>query len=232
MGKISQTARKLQTFQGLSHSAAVRIAHHGILAHDEQTAQLAFFRSGEHLQGRQSRSVGKLCAPGLLKLLAGQLHLLIAAIKIGQSTHVAGSLHVLMPSQGAETRSLPADISRGQHQIGQRLDVIGSHGMLSNSHSVDDCSPLRRAKDSGCLFQITLFNSRDRLSPIGRAARNCLANRLKAIRPGIDKFLIVQALPNNDVQQGIYPGDVRPRPWASGADRRALPAASCADRPR
>lgn len=106
--------------------AGIRVADHGILAHDDHGLELALLQAVHHLHGRQAAERRQGASPGRLELQAGLLviHELVAGIIVGQPAHIAGALHVVLAAQRVHTGTGTTDLTAEHGQVGQGTDIV------------------------------------------------------------------------------------------------------------
>ncbi len=78
--------------------AHVRIAHHGILTHRKERFHLTLGKPREHERNGEPDLVRVLGIPGCLELglVVHDVHCLIARIHIGKSSHITGTLDIIL----------------------------------------------------------------------------------------------------------------------------------------
>ncbi len=117
----------------------VRLGIGQVLAEDLEGLDLAFEQAFHHLGDHQAGLVGQAGdAPGLLELGAGFRigHLLVAGKDIGQCTHVAGALDVVLAAQGIDAAALHAHVAQQHLEVGTGDDVVSSAGVLGDPEGV------------------------------------------------------------------------------------------------
>ena len=60
--------------------------------------------------------------------------LLVPRVDIGQSSHVARTLDIVLPTQRIDTRAGLAEISGDHSQIGQRQHIVSTGRVLGHAH--------------------------------------------------------------------------------------------------
>ena len=119
--------------------ATVRIADDRIFSHDVHGPDLAFLCGIHQLDQRLARLFRQSRPPGQLELLSqiGIGHRLVGWQEIGQGTHIAGALHIVLATQGIDARGGLSKVAGHHGQIGQGEDVIHTMRVLSDAHGID-----------------------------------------------------------------------------------------------
>ena len=85
---------------------------------------------------------GPADTPGILEFLLdfGDGNCLVAGVHIGQAAHVAGALHVVLPAQRIDAAARNAHVAAQHRQVGGRLDIVYTGGVLGDAHGIYDGS--------------------------------------------------------------------------------------------
>ena len=114
-----------------------------VLPDDVQGAQFALFHRVEHRGEVFSRNGIQLAVPGAL-IASSDLRIreqLEARQPVGQCAHVAAALHVVLASQGHQTRAAAPDMAGQQREVAQREHVLDCSVVLGDAQRPQDlCS--------------------------------------------------------------------------------------------
>ena len=204
------THDQVQILQTMPRMRQIRFAHQRILAHDVEGAQRAAARAVHHLRRGKSRLRVERRAPGPGELGADLrvVHALVARENVEQPAGVRTALHIVLPAQWIETRTLRTQMAAHQRQVSQRQRVVGAMRALTDAHTpVDRGPPGRGVKPRGLddvrgghaghLFGISRRPTFQALDVIGKAF-GARADEL-AVVPGLAYDDVRQRLPENHI---------------------------------
>ncbi|MNZ66795.1 hypothetical protein D3C78_850260 [compost metagenome] len=202
--------QKVQRAQGVLDVVLVGVGEHRLLAHDHQRLEVAGQRRRGHAQRSQPGRLRHRHAPGLGEL---GLHLaavgrLIAGIDVGQTAHVAGALHVVLPAQRVDAGAGTADLAAHQGQVGNRHHVVGAALELGDAHAVGDEGGPGVTHRIGQPLQLGHRHAGLRAAQLRRQAGHMLAQDVDVLAALVEKRPVFPAIGEDDLQQAIEQGDV------------------------
>ena len=115
-----------------------------VFTHHIERLDLAFVNGVDDFGMGQTHAVIQFAIPGGFKFLAHLrvIHALVARIDIGQSAHIACTLHVVLSAQWVDAAGGLAHVAGEQRQIADRLHVICTVRVLRDSHRVENSARL------------------------------------------------------------------------------------------
>ncbi|MCY1408054.1 hypothetical protein D9M71_233710 [compost metagenome] len=192
----------------------VGVGEHRLLAHDHQRLEVAGQRRRGHAQRSQPRRLRHRHAPGLGEL---GLHLaavgrLIAGIDVGQTAHVAGALHVVLPAQRVDAGAGTADLAAHQGQVGDRHHVVGAALELGDAHAVGDEGGLGVTDRIRQPLQLGHRHAGLRAGQFRGQAGDMLAQDIDVLAARVEERPVFPAVGEDDLQQTVEQGDVAAQP--------------------
>ena len=200
----------------------------GVLADDVQRVEFASFHRGEHVAEMPAPLAWKRGVPGRLELSDGDgiFDILSAQKLVGNRSHVAAALHVVLPSQRIETRAVSSDMTAEQRQIDECSDVVDRIVMLGDPEGPTERG-LRSARigygelaNKGCRDAGRLFRVFQRVRLDGHSVF------LKAVGGSGHEVAVLQSggedLPADGVGQRYIGADVEAEPAVGPASARRL----------
>ena len=106
-----------------------------VLADDEERPEITAFHRVEHLGQVLSVDRRDRGRPFRLELRPGGvvLHVLEPGQLVGERTHVAAALHVVLPAQRGEPGAVAADLSGEEREVAQREHVVDTVVVLGDA---------------------------------------------------------------------------------------------------
>jgi hypothetical protein len=128
----------------------VRLREQDVLAHHE-VAEEGVSGLLHHLVQVQPGVRRERHSPGALVAKAdfGVVYALVARIEDGCGARIVGALHVVLAAQRVQPRRGLPEVSRHEHEVGERVDVVGAVGVLGDAERVVDPGPLGRRVATG-----------------------------------------------------------------------------------
>ena len=196
--------------QRLFNVSLIGIRHHGILAHDIQAANLAFFNGVHYFGYGEAGLGGQLYAPCLFKLFANLIleYLLVCGIVGGQAAHIAGALNVVLTAQGVYAAAILADLAAEQSQVGDAHNALGTGGVLGKAHCVVDAGLICLGIETGGLLKVFGIDIADLCNHLGGVILDHFNKLCIAFGALVDVLLILQALADDNVHHAVEEGHV------------------------
>ena len=189
----------------------IRIGYHRIFTDDIKRFERAVVGRRYHLGGFHTGLIGKFGdIPGLDHALTclGIDDFLIAAINIRKPAHIASPLDIILTAKGIDTAAFNAQIAAEHGEVGQRFDVIGSGGMLGNSHAIQNACALGFGIKPRRLDQFAGRNAGDLLDAVRGEFFNGFLQRFETFGAVFDELFVMQAFFNDHMHQAVDPGHV------------------------
>ncbi len=191
----------------------IRIAHHRVLTYDHQSLDLSFiglvygFGQGQAVVGRQRYPPCglELGADGLIG------HRLVSRIGNRQASHVTGTLHVVLTSQGINPGSRPADIAGKHGQVADGFYIVSPGTVLGKSHGITDDSRLSFGIYPGGLSDVLRRHRSDLLHVFRCVLGYYLGHRLITFCTVGYELLVSQPFSNDDVHHSVNQGYISTR---------------------
>ena len=123
-------------FEGAANVGSVGMAENGILADEIESVDFASLDGVVDLGKGQAGPGIERDAPGLFELGfdSGIVNSLVAGIDVGQRTHVASSLDVVLAAKGIDAAGGLSDVSGEHGELADGEHVIGAVGVLGYAH--------------------------------------------------------------------------------------------------
>ncbi len=206
--------QEFEPLQGLLHLAYVALGLGWIVADDIEGLELPFQCLLVHLGLEQS--VGDrqgLHPPSLGELLQHLLVVrgLVAGICVGESTHVACALHVVLAPERIDSGMGPAHVSGGQDQVGKGHDTGGAALVLGHSQAVYDHRLPGRGVHPGRLPDKIGGNACNAGDALGRIVLYVLLQGLEVLHSRLDELLVLEPFLKDGVEQRVHEGNVGSR---------------------
>ena len=183
----------------------IRIGTNRILTEDEQTTDLL----GQHL----SEALGCLCslfrvqfcAPCFFKFFQNTrcAQFLITRELIRRSTHIAGTLYVILTTDWVNTTTRTAKVSCDHCQVRQRHNALCTCMMLGNTQTVNDGCIFCSCIHSGCLDQFVYIDMTDLCNFLCRIFINNFLHFLEVLSTLLDKFAILKTFGKDDIHHTV-----------------------------
>ena len=140
----------------------------------------------------------------------GVANRLVVGVEHRDQTRIAGTLHIVLPAQGVESRSRTTDVPGQQTQRDQTSRVVGTRGVLGDTHAPKDQHAPGLSDHSGDALDLFYGNAADR----GHLVRCIMLqhDRAEIIEPfgaGGDECLIDQIFAYQHVHHCVVKRDVR-----------------------
>lgn len=194
----------------------IRVREHRVLAEHEDRSNLPRTSSFHHLRDGQPDLLREaLYSPRRLEFrpCLGRGDHLIAREDVRESAHVAGTLDVVLATQGVDSTARDAEVSRDQGYVGAGLDVVDAGRVLGDAHGIEDRAGLRAGEEACRLAELLGRNSRDLLHLLRAVLRHRRPEFLESLGPLGDVGLVLEALGQDDVHEAIQPCHIRPGKW-------------------
>ena len=218
LGRLAQERvldyQEIEALQTFLYMIRIRVGKHRVLSDDVQATDFPCLRTVHHIQHGQTHITGQGNTPGVLKLqpILFHIHALVARVHVGQTTHVASSLHVGLTPQRVDATTGLAHITQEHLEVGTRQNVAMSRRMLGNPHRVEQGRRAVLGQDSGRGPNILRLDATDFGCPFRRVSGHTFFQFLKVLRPVRHKIVIVQVFGDKHVHNAIQQGNVRTGP--------------------
>ena len=173
----------------------IRIRADRILTEDKQTADLFGQHLSEALRCLCSFFRVQFCAPCFFKFLQDTrcTQVLITRELIRRSTHIAGTLYVVLTTDRVDPTSRASEVSGDHCQIGERHNALCTGMMLCNTQTVDNGCIFCACIHLGSLDQFVHINVTDLCYFLCRIFVDDFLHLLKVLRTLIDKLTILES---------------------------------------
>ena len=135
-------------------------------------------------------------------------HILISWIGIWQSSHIAGSLNVILSADRTDTHCRTSEIACHKSQVRKTLHHVYRLSKLTDAHAVKDHGRLGGGVHSRGLTDRFRRNVGDRLRIFGSIFLDHLQEFLKTFCVFLNKFCICQTFRPDHVRHSVYQGKV------------------------
>src|SRR5450830_613062 len=195
----------------------IRVALGDVLALAVQALEAAAQGRLEHIGNAQARVGLQGDVPGLFELRPYHLvgNVPVTGQLVGEGAHVAGALHIVLPTQRIHAHAFAADIAGGHGQVGDAHDRGAALAMLGDAQAVVDLRIVAAGIEAGGGTDIGSGDAADKSQDFRRVFRAAdkfaPASEIVALAAGVDKGLVKQPFGDDDVGQGIEHGDVGAR---------------------
>src|SRR3712207_4658206 len=109
---------------------------------------------------------------------------------VGQGSHVAATLHVVLPSQRVQTRAVLADVAGQKPEVDEREHTICAVVVLGDAQGPVEGGPLRRRVHPGYFADVVRGNASDLLGVLRGVAGYLLPVLLEVLRGPLDELLV------------------------------------------
>ncbi|CCZ65209.1 unknown [Roseburia sp. CAG:50] len=183
----------------------IRIRADRILTEDKQTADLFGQHLSEALRCLCSFFRVQFCAPCFFKFLQDTrcTQVLITRELIRRSTHIAGTLYVVLTTDRVDPTSRASEVSGDHCQIGERHNALCTGMMLSNTQTVNDCRIFCCRIHSGCLDQFVYVNVTDLSHFFCRIFINNFLHFLEVLGTLLDEFAILKTFGKDNIHHTV-----------------------------
>jgi len=210
-GEYVLANQELRGGEAVLHVPDVRLRIGEIFPEDVEGLHLAVQEAVDHLGNHQSRFFRKFFhLPGGGKFFPrlGVVHPLVAREDIGQGSHVAGPLDVVLPPQGVDAPAFEADIAQEHLEVRAGHDVVDTTDMFGDPQGVHE--------HGGAVGRETARHGpdhvgpdpADRRGPLRRIFQHLLLQFFETHGAGFNKILIVEILGDKDVHHPVQEGHV------------------------
>ena len=184
----------------------VGVGEYWVLSYDVEALELPV-DGGVEGGGRGEAGLGgeAFDAPGLFELGARRVvaDFLISGVDVGEGTHVAGALDVVLPAQGVDAAAGFAEVACEHGEVGATLDVVHAVRMLGDAHGVDDhgrarCGEEARRVRDLCRAETAYFGG-----PFRRILRHGLFQFVETLGALRDKCLVFESLLEDHVHHAV-----------------------------
>ena len=167
--------------------------------------------SVRHMSDRAANLIRKRNAPCFFKFFADfrNGYILIARIGVWKSSHVAGSLHVVLSADRTDAHGQTAEVSGHQRKVGKSLHNVYCLCKLTDSHTIKN-----HGRFGGCVHSCRPANGfcrnmRNRLCIFRSVFFYYFQEFVKSLRVFINKLFICQTFIPDHICHGIYKSKVR-----------------------
>ncbi len=209
--------QELQALEGLPDMVEVRVGEHRVLAHDVHALEFAGVVGQDVHHDGDLVAVLRLAdavreAPCIGELLVGGRvgDLLVTGEDNREGSHITGTLHVVLAAECVHAAAAPADVS-GQHlKVCGRLDVVNTHGVLGDSHRVEECAGFGGTDPFGCSLELLGRDAGDLRDVLGEVIilEHDRFEFLVSLCTGRNPFLVLPSVPDDLSHQAVQDGHV------------------------
>ena len=141
----------------------IRISNYRVLTIDIQTFDLACDCFREYISCMSSDIRIKFYTPCFLEFLTNCRisNLLISRIYVRLSTHIAGTLYVILSTKRVNTTAFTSKLANHHCHIGHGHNALCTCGMFGYTKAVDDWSAVSFCIHDRCFSQIVCVNVAD-----------------------------------------------------------------------
>ena len=204
--------QKIEMLQGSFHPLQTGITEHRVFSHDEHGPNITIRACMGHLDEALTCGLGNLSPPDRLEPLPNllTLQILVPGQNRGQSSHVTGTLDVILAPQGIYTAVFLFHVTGEHGQVGNGLNIVRSAGVLGNAQTIADNGLAAAGIDTGCLANSLQADPGDCRHLLKVQAVQIVAHGNKIFRAHGDEKLIGQVFVQDDPHHGIYQGNISP----------------------
>jgi len=166
-----------------------------------------------HFRYSQSLVTVNILSPCSLKLLPDAIiqHGLISRKYIRKSTHVASTLHIILPSKGIYSGGFLSNLSCNQCKICQGGNICWAGYMLCNSHSINNRSIFSFCIHSGKFSDHISVNTGNQRYRIRGIVNDWFFEFFIAFSSVSYKIIICQAFRHYYIKHTVYKGKIASR---------------------
>jgi len=206
--------QKVELVQSSLSLVDIGVAGDGILANEIYGLEAALQRLFGHLRRCQPRPQRQIiCLPGGLEELdrCRVRSPLVSGIKLGHASHIAVSLHIVLPPHRPDPGSGLADLPGNQSQSGTGLDIVRAADMLGYAHGIEQSGGGRPGVDPGRSDDLPGRNAGQLGGLLQRIVLEPGSQLGIALRPLLNELSVRQALLNYHLHHSSQEVNVAPR---------------------